>query len=210
MCEGPHDFIPAPNTARVRLIFDVPDGKAMNVLHFVKATPFDKDDLAALLTTIETAWDAQMSPLQSDQVELTQEVATDINSEDSFEVDRAPLISLVGGNPSPILPGNVTVATKFATGLAGRSNRGRSYHIGLCENQVVGNALVAGVADSIRDAWIDFAGAVHDSDLAADLAIVSYCNEGAWRTTAVVRPVSEFTTENNTDSMRSRLAGRGM
>jgi len=210
LCTTPKPFIPALNCARVRAIFDTPGGKAMNVLNFQKATPFDKDDLAALLTIFETSWEAQMSPLQSDQVEMTQVIATDINTEDSFEVFRAPLVDLTGGRASTIMPGNVTVATKFGTGLSGRSHRGRSFHIGLTDDQCVGDLLVAGMADTIRDAWIDLVGAIHDDDIGADLVIVSYCQDKNWLSSAEVNVVSTITTEGTLDSMRNRLSGRGM
>jgi len=210
LCTTPKPWIPALNCARIRAIYDTPGGKAMNVLHFQKATPFDKDDLAALLTIFETSWEAQFSPLQSDQVEMTRVIATDINSENSFEVDRAPLVDLTGGRTSTIMPDNVTVATKFGSGLSGRSHRGRSFHIGLTDDQCVGDTLVAGMADTIRDAWIDLVGAIHDDDIGADLVVVSYCQEKNWLSNAEVSVISEITTENTLDSMRTRLAGRGM
>jgi len=210
LCTTPKPFIPALNCARVRAIFDTPGGKAMNVLNFQKATPFDKDDLAALLNIFETSWEAQLSPLQSNLVEMTQVIATDINSEDSYEVDRAPLVDLTGGRTSPIMPDNVTVATKFGTGFSGRSHRGRTFHIGLTDDQCAGDTLVVGMADTIRDAWIDLIGAIHDDDIAADLVIVSYCQDHNWLADAEVTTVSNISTDNTLDSMRSRLAGRGM
>ncbi len=210
MCEGPHDFIPAANTAELRAIFDTPGGKAMNVTNWRKATPFDKDDLAALIDAYVTAWDAQFSPLQSTAVEMTRVIATDINSENSFQVDRAPAISVQGGLAEAPAPNNVTVATKFTTGHAGRSYRGRSYFIGMTDGQHTADQLEAGLADSITSAWTDLVGAIHDSDLGADLVIVSYCSDGAWRTDALVNPVTDISTENTIDSMRTRLSGRGI
>jgi len=209
-CDAPKPFIPAANTARVRAIFDTPGGKAMNVTHWRKATPFDKDDLAALCTEYENAWEAQFSPLQSNVVEMTRIIATDISAEDSYEVDRAPLIDLTGGRTDTIMHDNVTIATKFGTGLSGRSHRGRSYHIGLTNDQCTGDQAAAGTSDAIRDAWIDFAGTINDSDLAAELVVVSYCQDKEWLSDAEVNAVTEFTTENTLDSMRTRLAGRGM
>lgn len=210
MCTGTHDFIPAVNVAKVAMYWDTPGGKALNIFHFRKATPFDKDDLAALEAVISLNWDAQFSPLQATAVECNRILLTDINEDDSFQVDRAPSTPLAGGLNENAMPSNVTVATKFGTGHAGRSYRGRSYFIGLTEPQCIGDILVAGVSDDITSAWVDFIGAVHDSDLGADLVIVSYCNDGAWRDEALVNPVSEITTENTLDSMRTRLLGRGM
>jgi len=210
MCTGAHAFIPAENCAELRAIFDTPGGKAINVTNWQKATPFDKDDLAALIALYETAWEAEFSPIQSNAVQLTRFIATDINSENSFQVDKAPAGDLTGGETSPILPGNVTVATKFTTGHTGRSYRGRSYFIGLVEVNVTGDELAPGVSDEITDAWTSLVGAIHDDDLGASLAIVSYCEDGDWRTNALVNVVTDIATENTIDSMRSRLSGRGI
>jgi hypothetical protein len=210
MCTGTHDFIPAAETAKLVAYWDVPGGKALNVTYWQVAGGWNEASLGALITFYSNNWDTQMSPLQANTIDCNRIVATDVSAEDSFEVDTAPPDDLIGGRASAIMPGNVTVVTKFGTGLAGRSFRGRSYHIGLTEDMCLGDALTAGNADALRDAWQDLVGAIHDSALAASLVVVSYCHAGAWRDEAVVTPVSSFTTENILDSQRRRLAGRGM
>lgn len=210
MCTGPHDFIPAENTARLKLEFDTPGGKALHVLHFRKSDPWTESDLRELTILASTNWDAQFSPIQSSAVELVRMVATDLTVEDSFEYDTAPSVSLVGGLASPPMPGNVTVASKFTTGFSGRSNRGRAYFIGLTEGQCAADALVAGQPAVITDAWIDFFGAIKADVLDAEHVIVSYCEEGDWRVDAKVTTVTGYQTDEVLDSMRSRLFGRGM
>jgi len=210
MCTGAHDFIPADNTVKVAMYFDTDGGKAMHVLHFVKPDTWSESDCRNFHGYVSEAWNTNCSPGQANTVVCSRIVVTDLGSEDSFEYDAAPTTDLTGGLASPVMPGNVTVATKFGTGHAGRSYRGRAYWIGLTEGQCVGDQLGAGAGAFINGAWTDFAGALHDSDLEASLAIVSYCNEGAWRLAAQVTPVTAFTTENTLDSMRTRLAGRGM
>jgi len=210
MCFGPHDFIPAEEVAKVQLYFTTPGGFAMNVLNFKADGGWNAASLNTLIDDLATAWEANFSPLQSDQVECTRIVATEIAVPFGAQVDKPPDNDLTGGRGSPAMPGNVTVVTKFGTGLSGRSNRGRSYHIGLTDDQCVGDLLVAGAADLIRDAWIDTIGAVHDGSTAADLVVVSYCFDGAWREEAQVTTVTAFTTEGVLDSQRKRLFGRGM
>jgi len=210
MCFGNPGFIPADETAKVQLYFATPGGVAMNVLNFRADGGWNATALDVLVDAIATSWEAQFSPLQSDQVECYRIVATDLAVAIPSQVDKAPENDLTGGRVSPAMPGNVTVVTKFGTGLAGRSQRGRSYHIGLTDDQCVGDRLVAGMADTIRDAWVDFAGEVHDSAAAADLVVVSYCHNNAWRTNAQVLAVTAFTTEDVLDSQRKRLFGRGM
>jgi len=210
MCTGPHDFISAEEVAKVQLYFSTPGGIAMNVLNFRADGGFNAVGLETLIDEIATAWEAQFSPLQSDQVECFRIVATDMANIVPYQVDKAPENDLTGGRSSPAMPQNVTVVTKFGTGLAGRSQRGRTYHIGLVDDQCVGDKLVAGMADTIRDAWIDFAGAIHDGAAAADLVVVSYCHNNVWRDNATVLDVISFTTEDTLDSQRKRLLGRGM
>jgi len=210
MCTGNPGYIVADETAKVQLYFSTPGGVAMNVLNFRTDGGWNAVSLDVLVDEIATSWEAQFSPLQSDQVECYRIVATDLGAPIPAQVDKAPVNDLTGGRASVIMPGNVTVVTKFGTGLAGRSQRGRTYHIGLTDDQCVGDSLVAGMADTIRDAWIDFAGEVHDSPAAADLVVVSYCHNNAWRAAAQVLNVTAFTTEDVLDSQRKRLSGRGM
>jgi len=209
-CVAPKPFVSAPRTCRAQLIFDTPGGKAMNVLHFQKSATWSEADLTTLEGDISFFWDANMSPLQSDQVEMTRVILTDIENDPGFQFDGHPSISVVGGRASTIMPGNVTVATKFGTGLAGRSYRGRSYHIGLTDDQCVGDSLVAGMADTIRDAWIDFIGGIASGATGGELVIVSYCQDKEWIDPLVITGVTTITTDDTLDSMRTRLAGRGM
>jgi len=210
MCTGNPGYIVADETAKVQLYFSTPGGVAMNVLNFRADGGWNAVSLDVLVDEVATSWEAQFSPLQSDQVECYRIVATDLGNPIPYQVDKAPTNDLTGGRASVIMPGNVTVVTKFGTGLAGRSQRGRTYHIGLTDDQCSGDSLVAGMADTIRDAWIDFAGEVHDSPAAADLVVVSYCHNNAWRPAAQVLDVIAFTTEGILDSQRKRLFGRGM
>jgi len=206
----PRDFIAAPDTAQLRLEFDTPGGKAQNVLTFRKSTPWDSGNLADLITDAASAWESQFSPLQSDQVALSRFIATDLSAPDSWQVEVSPTTPIEGGRASPCMPMNVTVVTKFSTGLTGRSHRGRSYHVGLTDDQCVGDELVAGMADSIRDAWIDFIGEIHDGSTGADHVVVSYCFNKEWRDVAAVTDISNYSTENTLDSQRNRLKGRGI
>jgi hypothetical protein len=210
MCTGTHDFIPAANTCKVALYFDTAGGKAMNILHFRRDAGWTESDLRTFHGLISAAWDTNMSPLQSNTIVLSRIVVTDIGAEDSFEYDAVPPDDLTGGDTSPVMPNNVTVATKFTTGHAGRSFRGRVYFVGLTEINCVGDELTSGAQSGINDGWTDFFGELNDGDLEAELVIVSYCHDGAWRSTATVTPVTGISTEITLDSMRTRLAGRGM
>src|SRR6188508_1066001 len=109
MCFGPHDFIPAEETAKVQLYFATPGGFAMNVLNFKADGGWNATALESLIDDLASAWEANFSTLQSDQVECVRIVATDMAEEFGAQVDKAPDNDLTGGRSSPAMPQNVTV-----------------------------------------------------------------------------------------------------
>jgi hypothetical protein len=105
--------------------------------------------------------------LQTDQVSYTGTLVRglqDINDFEGFDNDKAG----PGGDVSPGSPGNVTIAIKRASGLTGRSARGRTFWIGLPVDQLDTNkntviqadadAIVAAVdevrLDIIEQGWV--------------------------------------------------------
>jgi len=210
LCTTPKPFISAANTCRVQVYHDTPGGKAMNVLYFRKGTPWDEGDLTSFEGVFSNSWQDNISPLQSQEVEVTRIIMTDVHNEVGAQTDGHPSVSLIGERASQIMPGNVTVATKFGTGLAGRSYRGRTFHIGLTDDQCTQDSLVALMADTIRDAWIQVIADCNAGTPSAELVVVSYCQDKNWLADAVVNTVTTVTTDDTLDSMRTRLAGRGM
>lgn len=77
----------------------------------------------------------------------------------SLETQVAPTITFTYGAPqmgtvaSGAMPNNVTIAIKLLTGLTGRTARGRLYHVGLAENQVLGNFLTGTLVSTIQPAY---------------------------------------------------------
>lgn len=116
---------------------------------------------------------------------------------------------LVGGQASPALPFNVTLAVKFTTGFAGRSFRGRHYWIGLAEGQVTGDFVISTAADNIRG----FLDTLRTQDLDAigyDLVILSRQHNGVPRVTGVATTVTGVSlTDYRVDTQRRRLVGEG-
>ncbi len=179
-----------------------------NIWYFREADPFDATSLAALNTSIASNWATTM------QGHLSSGCNLDFIESTALDTDTGAQDTLAVGSPGAItgtgLPGSVTVAVKFATGLAGRSNRGRTYWPGLAESQISGNELNSAVATAIVSDLEDlFAGV--ESDVTAEHVIVSYCHDNAWRTTAVSNLVTSYLLVNNDlDNQRRRLAGRGV
>ncbi len=179
-----------------------------NVWYFREADPFDATSLAALNTSIASNWATTMKQHLStgcflDFIESTA-LDTDAGAQDTLAVAAGGVIAGAG------YPGGVTIAIKFATGLAGRSNRGRMYWPGIAESQATGNDLNSAVATAfVADVSDLFAGV--NTDVTAEHVVVSYCHNNAWRTTAESNLVTSYLLVNNDlDSQRRRLAGRGI
>jgi len=209
MCIGTHDFIPAPNTAKLELIVLEHGQRMENVVHLRKADGWSESEIRLLAEAAVTKWITYFAPLISNDVFLVLTRATDLSAENSFGYEKEPDETTQGEVAVAGLPGNVTVATKFASGLTGRSQRGRAFWIGLTELQVTGNHLVDPMASNISTAWENFFIGIAAEIDGAEHVVVSYCHNGAWRTTAQVTAVTSYVTESNTDSMRGRLTGRG-
>lgn len=208
MCTGTHDFIPAALTARVNINY-LGNGQHMaNVLHFRNATGWDETSLATLADKVLLAWTHNLQSLTSNAIQVDSVQATDVSTESGVGVVLDGGSTFGTNTDAAGAPNNVTAATKFGSGLTGRSFRGRVYFVGMTKAQTTGNALSTGVATALTNAWEDFFQEIFDST-AAEHVIVSYCHNKAWRTTAVVTPVTQYSTNNDSDSMRRRLNTRG-
>lgn len=209
MCTGTHDYIPADRTAEVKVMFQTPGGYAQNSFHFIKSTEWSSTDLDDLAHAMEDWVKGSYLPIVSGQVSYTGIVATDLSDSNGPQVELPCTSGCTGGNGSNVLPSNVTVAIKLTTPLRGRSYRGRNFFVGLTEDAVSGDTVASGTVTAIQDAWDSLVGI--DAILTgAALAIVSYCQAGAWLTSAVVTTVTAASVENTVDSQRRRLKGRGI
>jgi len=208
MCTGTHPFIPAPNTARVRMVYSLFGQTIMNVFYWQGDAPLIAADLSGLVDEVHTAWTARFKPIQANDVELLYIEAT------ALDTDSSPSVTLpvaTAGTASGIsFPGGTTFAVKFSGGVSGRSGRGRMFYIQLHSAQISGDQVTAGDAAAIVVAIGEF---FDDVETATGLThvVTSYCHAGAWRTTASNTPVINYiATDNNVDSQRRRLAGRGI
>ena len=118
--------------------------------------------------------------------------------------------TVAGGNATVALPGGTTTAAKHATGVRGRSFRGRSYVVGLAQNDVASGLVVVARRDAIQAAFNTLR-----TNLAADaagdqLVVVSFMENGVWRAQGVATPVVSSSAHQNVDSQRRRLIGRGL
>lgn len=202
-----YPFQPVPDTASIELIYEINGGKAENVFHVKKDTPFTAIDLVAAAGIFNTWWNAYLKPQQSNDVTLSKIVCK------ALDTDSSPAIEFTSGLPDTgaindvAAPGNVTLAVKWSSGLAGRSYRGRTFHIGLCVTQLMRDHVGTTLQEALHDAYVALLDAVSGGDLT--LVVVSRFHNNARRTTAVTTPITGVSVESTLDSQRRRLSGRG-
>lgn len=206
-----HPFIPVPNVASVELIYTLNGVVMENVFHVQKGSPFTLAQLQALRGTVNTWESSFFTGFRSSQSQLSRIRTKALDSAGSPTEDFFLPTPRPGANVTTALPGNVTWSVKLATGLAGRSFRGRWYVIGLATNQLgatsnqinvpTGNSIVS----SLNSLLSALAGAGYT------LGVVSYRTGGAYRTTGLFTTALSWTPVNyDLDSMRRRLTGRGI
>lgn len=154
-------------------------------------------------------WDTEMQPLQHAAVTLNAIEVTDISGPDEEGIIFSAGLPLAGTHTGGSLPNNATLATKLATGLTGRSRRGRSYLVGLPQNQLETGSQT--VADSyitlLQGAFADLLTALAVEGF--NLAVLSLVNEGVPRTEGLLTDVTSVVTNETVDSQRRRLPERG-
>lgn len=204
-------FIPAAGVAQIEMIYSLFGQTCENVYHVDTGTGADIS--AATLTTIGNQFaqwnqDSQRS-VQSNFCGLTLVRARDLTVEAGTVIELAQTAANHTGQlADKALPGNVTVAVKWSTGLGGRSFRGRSYHVGLTQAQVDLNALTAAAQTAIQTAYANLLVAVNGIAGHA-MVVVSYAHNKFWRDAAVATPIIRATLNGDVDSQRRRLNGRG-
>lgn len=204
-------FIPVANAASVELIYQLPSAVGENIFHVRKGSPYSAADLVALRTLINN-WDsATWASRRVQSVTLFRIVIKALDSLGSPMEDYALPTPRPGGTVSAPMPNNVAWAVKKATGLTGRSYRGRWYVLGLGSNvfvsatQTIDTTTANTILAALNTLLSNLAAAGHT------LGVVSYSSNGAWRTNGLFTPVTSFVyTDLILDSQRRRLPGRGV
>lgn len=209
-------FIPVPETAEVRMQYTQANQKIENVFHVRRQGAWTQEDLTSLANIFGQWWISQMKVHVATAVTLRQVLATDISVAGGLSVIGTTGLPAVGSNNTTGFPNNVTWAVKWGTGLAGRSFRGRTYHIGLVITQVdVNDNVVPAELAAIVGAYDALRTALDNATLGVEMVVVSrYSGVDANhkpipRVTGITTPISGVSADPVTDSQRRRLPGRG-
>jgi hypothetical protein len=136
---------------------------------------------------------------------LVRVIARDLSAPDGLVVTKSVTPFILGGAGGIPLPNHVTLAVKANTGLGGRSNRGRVFHIGLSSAMVTGSTINPPWDSNIVNAYNALIPALNAFNAAAP-AVLSRFHNKVQRNPATFNLISNYSlTDLTVDSMRRRL-----
>lgn len=206
MCVGSRPFIPAPATARIQLIYTYNSQRIENVFHVLSGGGLLVADLDRIEAVFAAWWTATGRAQASGSLNLVLIVADALNVVSGLHKEYSSGWTAVGLLGGVGMPGQNAICVKLATSFSGRSYRGRIFWPSLSVNDY-SNGLAT---TTRRDAIVAAVNTLR-TNLAAGgdtLAVVSYCNGGAWRTTAAVTAVTGVSSKTTVcQQKRRRVAG---
>lgn len=126
-------FVNAPGIVEMAPIWEVDGQPCENTFYYKVTGTIDIAKLTAIANSYIT-WAAAHVDQWATNCRLLKVYMRDLTTQHSATVDIIPTSSVVGTKTGNALPNNVTFALKRMTGLAGRANRGRIYHLSVVED----------------------------------------------------------------------------
>lgn len=203
-------FIPAVNTAEV-VVGGTLDGQMVNSVHnFNFPSALTTSILSGLATSVITNWIAQLRTLFVNGFQLNSVKATDLTTSSSPTVTVNPGSPTFGGGGAGNTPLNSALVISERTLARGRSYRGRCYSPAIPPEFILnaGSVTTAYQAAALAN-YVAFFNAV-ETDSGCTHVVLSRRNGGVARVTGVMTPISSYLVEQNLDSQRNRLVGRGV
>lgn len=202
-------FIETPNGIEVVLEYDNYGQIAQNVFHVRNDTGTDVGVLTNTAITFRDWWLAEQQAWTNEGVSLRRILVTDISVEGGPGIEFTDSLPASGDLVEHHLPQNVTVAVKLATGQTGRSNRGRTYIVGIGESALVGNGTIS--AGAVSGLTANYNQLIEDcSTNDTPLCVLSLQHNNAPRTEGVLTEITAASVNSTLDSQRRRLPERGI
>lgn len=195
----------APRVVEVNYNFTYQGEACQNTLYWRGGVEPTAGNITALCTGLSTRWVTVAAPFVPDSVRLNSVEGTCLTS----AVAAVGSYSVPGGadgdQAGQAMPSNVTIAASFRTGLAGRSNRGRNYWIGLLESEVANNRVAALTLQSIVGYYNGMVN-LDIGDISWVWGVYSRRTQGADRTVGLFTPITNALFTNDVvDTQRNRL-----
>ena len=203
----PRAFIPTEHGLKVELLYSQNGQKLENVFNFDCGHNPVLEDVASLAGVVIDWWIAHIQPMASTDLGFMGLKFTNLEAADGFQVEYNTGLPLWGLGEAAGLPGNVTVAVRLNTMYRGRSSTGRVYHVGLRPTQVAGNQLEMNSISVLKAAYEAL---LSDAQIAGFAwTVISYMISKNWRPAGIKSNITSVSVEQNLDSQRRRLSGRG-
>lgn len=200
-------FIPIPNVSMHTVNYTWLGQQVQNVFHVLHGDAPTVGGISAVNNVIIGWWNTEIEPNVSNQVEARSVIGTSQHVANGPQSTTAFAPGSVGQLTSPSMPSGVTVAVSWRTGFSGRSFRGRTYHVGLVEGQVVDNEIDSATHTTLIGGYAQLVTDLATAD--TPLVIASRYTNNAPRVTGVATVVLSVLIDTFIDSQRRRLAGRG-
>ncbi len=202
-------FVPAPNTLMAELRYVAEGSRWENTLYFTGSAGVTPTLATTLAAALVAWWNASYKPLVASTVSLSEVFITDLTTATSFTVSYVTGLPSVGTAVGDQLPGNCSLCVSLRTANRGKSGRGRNYTVGPVDTAATASFFTTAYANAVIAAYTLFVGA---GTFVAGLqfCVVSRFTNNAPRAVALIQPITScLSTNNNVDSQRRRLPGRG-
>lgn len=204
-------FVPAAAVAEVELRCTLAGQRVENTLYWrltAGGTPTPVQ--VETLTEDLYAWFiANYLPQSSASLTLRSLYGRDLTTASGAVHERVSAPGEVGGVGGNAASNNVSLCLSFKTGLAGRSNRGRNYMMGIPASSVAGNLISGPYMTAMLDAYNELIDPAFSPGW--KWGVLSRFSGGAPRAAGVFTLINSVGFYDDVvDSMRRRLPGRGI
>lgn len=200
-------FVPFENCLKVEQVF-LWDGQVCeNVFHVEKDSPWTVPDMQTQAGNFISAWNTLWKPNMASTCSLVNIKCTDLTTEFAPGIEYAVGLPIPGTSGGAAMPNVITVAVKWVTALRGRSYRGRTFHIGLLETQILDNQITTAALTLLQGYYLQIWGGVPIAG--ANLVVASRIQGGVEREVGVMTQIIGFQIDRVVDTQRRRLPGRG-
>jgi len=201
-------FIPATNVVKVETRLTQQGQRVENVYHVLAEDEWDSATMTTIAEVFKDWWNTWIKSLVKDSVELVEIAVTDLSTIDSPGLIYTTGLPIPGTHIAGVeMPMNVTFAVKWSGLLRGRSNNGRTFHVGITSDAVVGSKLASGVPALYGGYYAELITAINTAGYT--LVVCSFRHDNAPREEAAVTAITSCSIEETLDSQRRRLPGRG-
>lgn len=201
---------PIANVVRIVPKFTYNGQNCYNVMHYLVPSGFTSTDMIQWASQWITAWKSNVRGGSPTSLAINAVEVADLSPTPKATILEPGGSSNIGTAASPAMPTSVTPCVSLRTDIRGRSFRGRVYHVGMTEAQIIQDSIDAGFIATLESFYNTLRVlTASTSGNVANLVILSYYHLGALRGSPVATQVTSVQCDPFVDNQRRRLAGRG-